>query len=129
MKKIKLISLIAVFLLASLGMSGTLHYCAGKIKTISMEQSKHKGCGACDDGLTKKSCCTEESTVFQYDDFQFQKTSFSIQYTPSYVVSIPYYIPLDELSSGIHDGSRWVDRPYFLQNSCDIQSRLCVFII
>lgn len=130
MKKAKLIALTIAFCIASLGMSGTLHYCAGQIKAISMKQSKHMGCGSCADDLSSdKSCCSEETTLFQYDDFQFQKASFNIQYIPSFVVTIPYFIPLDDSDARSITSTGYYNDLSFFSSSTDVQSRLCVFTI
>lgn len=130
MKKVKLIALTIAFCIASLGMSGTLHYCAGQIKTISMEQSKHKGCGSCaDDFSDNQSCCSEKTTLFQYDDFQFQKASFNIQYVPSFIVTIPYFIPLDDSDATNITSRGYYNDLSFFSSSTDVQSRLCVFTI
>ncbi len=130
MKKVKIIVLTVVFCIASLGVSGTLHYCAGQIQTISMKMDKHKGCGSCASGLSDdKSCCSEETTLFQYDDFQFQKTSFTIQYIPSFVVIIPYFIPLDNSLDCAFTTKAHYSSLSFFNSGTDDQSRLCVFTI
>jgi hypothetical protein len=130
MKRIKVIALTVVFCIASLGVSGTLHYCAGKIKGISMHQSKHVGCKSCAGGMSDdKSCCSEKTTLFQYDDFQFQKASFNIQYLPSFVVTIPYFIPLDDSKDDSVNSSGYSTFTSFFSSSTDTQSRLCVFTI
>jgi len=129
MNRVKIIVLTVVFCIASLGVSGTLHYCAGKISGISMDLNQHKGCKSCAPGSDDKSCCSEQSTLFQYDDFQFQKTSFTIQYLPSFVVTIPYFIPLDsstDKSVGTQGDHTFIS---FFSSSTDTQSRLCVFTI
>lgn len=130
MKKVKVIVLTVVFCIASLGVSGTLHYCAGQIQTISMKLNKHKGCGSCANGLSDdKSCCSEQTTLFQYDDFQFQKESFTIQYIPSFVVIIPYFIPLDDSGDYTNTTKAHHSTISFFDSGIDAQSRLCVFII
>jgi hypothetical protein len=130
MKRVKIIALTVVFCIASLGVSGTLHYCAGQIESISMNQSQHSGCKSCTTGFSdNKSCCSEETTLFQYDDFQFQKASFNLQYLPSFVVTIPYFIPLDD--SNDYSVSAKGNHTFlsFFSSSTDTQSRLCVFTI
>lgn len=130
MKRIKIIALTIVFCIASLGVSGTLHYCAGKISGISMNLSKHSGCKSCATGFSdNKSCCSEQSTLFQYDDFQFQKASFTIQYFPSFVVTIPYFIPLDDSNNDSVYAKGYYTFTSFFSSSADTQSCLCVFTI
>lgn len=129
MKKVKIIALTIVFCIASLGVSGTLHYCAGQIKAISMKQSYHKGCSSCGSFSDDKSCCSEETTLFQYDDFQFQKASLNIQYVPSFVVTIPYFIPLDDSDERMIGSKGYVSLYSIFGSSTDVQSSLCVFII
>jgi predicted nucleic acid-binding Zn ribbon protein len=130
MKKVKIIVLTVVFCIASLGVSGTLHYCAGQIQAISIKANKHKGCGSCATGLpVDKSCCSEQTTLFQYDDFQFQKASFTIQYIPSFVVVIPYFIPLDNSADYSVATKGHYSNFSFFDSSTDAQSRLCLFTI
>ena len=130
MNRVKIIVLTVVFCIASLGVSGTLHYCAGQIKSISVETDNHEGCGACATGFSDdKSCCSEETTLFQYDDFQFQKASFNIQYLPSFIVTIPYFIPLDDSDEASINAKGYNTFTSFSYSSTDVQSRLCVFII
>ncbi|MBC7488614.1 MAG: hypothetical protein H7282_17885 [Cytophagaceae bacterium] len=130
MKRIKIIVLTIVFCTASLGVSGTLHYCAGKISGISMNLNKHNGCKSCATGFSDdKSCCSEQSTLFQYDDFQFQKASFNTQYLPSFVVTIPYFIPLDDSNDKSLSTKGYHTFISFFSSSTDTQSRLCVFTI
>jgi len=131
MKRVKIIALTVVFCIASLGVSGTLHYCMGQIKAISMAEHKPMGCSSCATGLSDdKSCCSEQTTLFQYDDFQFQKASFNLQFLASFVVVIPYFIPLD--NSGVCSVTtrvHYYSTLSFFDSSTDTQSRLCVFTI
>lgn len=130
MKKFYIIALTLVFCIASLGVSGTLHYCAGQIKTISMDNGHSKSCDGCSTGVSQdQSCCSEQTTLFQYDDFQFQKSTFNITFFPAFIVTIPYFIPLDDSGSSNNIGDNGKSLFTFFSSKADTQSKLCVFII
>lgn len=60
MKKLLVILLLLVYGSSSSGMTLYFHYCCGKLKTIDLTPSRHKGCGK-HTQFQKTSCCQSQT--------------------------------------------------------------------
>ncbi|MCG3165034.1 MAG: hypothetical protein POELPBGB_00794 [Bacteroidia bacterium] len=84
MKRISIIFIMFLYLIPSIGFSVTVHYCGGKIASVSFFNEKGK-CG-CGNKKMKKDCCKDETTIYQLDNEQqkIQQCSFNFQQTKEF---------------------------------------------
>ena len=73
MKKIILILVLFLYLIPSIGITVSAHYCSGKLSGISFGSQKQKTCG-CKVGSVRKSCCEDVVLSMKIKDDQ-QKVS------------------------------------------------------
>jgi hypothetical protein len=88
MKNLRLILLVAVYLISAVGVNLFVHYCGGKVSSVSIAISHNDACG-CDNKKMKKDCCKDETILFQIDDDQIQQNqhlSPPIKYTCFYAL-------------------------------------------
>jgi len=66
MKKTGIILLSVFYFLVTSGFTMNLHYCAGKLKGVSLLQSDKDNC--CGNKKKSKGCCNEKSLVYKIKD-------------------------------------------------------------
>lgn len=72
MKKFLVILLLLVYGFSSSGMTVNLHYCCGKLKSISWSSAPEKGCGS-DHKMGSKPCCeTKQISGKEHGDQEVQ---------------------------------------------------------
>lgn len=64
MKKASIILLLLCYLMPSIGMSVSVHYCGGKLASVSLMGSAEGRC-ACGKKPMKKNCCKDKTTTFK----------------------------------------------------------------
>src|SRR5688500_9067057 len=67
MKQVALITLMLVYLIASSGISGSMHYCGGYLASISFAHDSTKKC-ACGNEEMKNGCCQDKAFYLHIDD-------------------------------------------------------------
>lgn len=87
MKRFKVILLLLLYILPAIGANVFVHYCGGKISSISIATVHADSCG-CDGKKMKKDCCKDETISFQIDDEQIQlkydfNTTAKFTYSPT----------------------------------------------
>ena len=74
MKKALIIFLTFIYLVVASGMAINLHYCGGKISSVSLwKKEKDDCCGK--KKMKKKNCCKEKTSVLKIKDTQYSSTS------------------------------------------------------
>ncbi len=71
MKRILYISLIIAYILPSIGVTISKHYCGGSVSSISFIGQAEDNCG-CGNKKMKEDCCKDEITQFKIQDKQSQ---------------------------------------------------------
>ncbi|PBQ32772.1 hypothetical protein CNR22_13645 [Sphingobacteriaceae bacterium] len=66
MKKTGIVLLSLFYFLVACGFAVNFHFCAGKLKSISLFQSKEDGC--CGNKKKSKGCCKEKTVVYKIKD-------------------------------------------------------------
>jgi len=84
MKKALSISLLTLFVIATIGVTVRSHYCGGKLAGTSVYASA--SCGSCDNEMTSN-CCNDESEFFQMDE-DFVTTSANIDFSLNITFSL-----------------------------------------
>jgi hypothetical protein len=84
------IALLFVYLCFNTGLAVSLHYCGGKVSSISIGE-KQKKC-ACGKKKMAKSCCKDKTTTLAIDDDQriSQDHNFLPDYTTLIIDQCPY---------------------------------------
>jgi hypothetical protein len=96
MKKFNVILLLCFYILPAIGLNVFVHYCGGKISSISIAIAHHDSCG-CESKKMKKDCCKDETFSFEFDDDQIQlkqdfNTIAKFTYSPT-LLSQPLLLP------------------------------------
>lgn len=96
MKRFKVILLLLLYILPAIGANVFVHYCGGKISSISIASAHADSCG-CDGKKMKKDCCKDETISFQIDDEQIQlkqdfNTTAKFTYSPTLLLQ-PLLLP------------------------------------
>jgi hypothetical protein len=76
MKKVIALFLLFIFLISNTGMAITIHFCGGKVSSISIVSTNKDRC-KCGKKAMKKNCCKEKTTVLKIKD-DVVKTNSSI---------------------------------------------------
>jgi len=71
MKKILATILLILYLMPTFGLNVTVHYCFGKIASVSLGSSATNQC-VCGIKKTTRSCCIDKNFTFQVDDNQIK---------------------------------------------------------
>lgn len=66
MKKTVIILLAAFYLIIASGVTFNLHYCGGKLKTVSLFSNNEEGC--CGSKKKSKGCCKDKTTLIKVED-------------------------------------------------------------
>ncbi|MHA4845173.1 HYC_CC_PP family protein [Flavitalea antarctica] len=101
MKQVIVIALMLVYLIASTGISGSMHYCGGYLASISFDYDNTNKC-ACGDEEMKNDCCQDKAFYLHidsgyqkarqlsldfYNGFNFQPDLFAVSHFPFYEAS------------------------------------------
>ena len=92
MRKVSLIFLSIFYFLVASGFSMNLHYCAGKLKGVSLLQSEKDGC--CGTKKKSKGCCKEKTFAYKIKD-NHKSTAKVIIPNTSVKQFLAFYIALD----------------------------------
>jgi len=79
MKLLVHISLIIAYILPSIGITISKHYCGGEVSSISFLCIADDNCG-CGNKKMKADCCKDEITQFKIQDSQFQTDNSHITF-------------------------------------------------
>ena len=112
---------------SQVGFAVSTHYCGGKVsdRAISIIEEKvscgmeslENNCPSMAYGISEKSCCEDESTVYQLDeDFQKKQRSFEVE-TEFLAVFVAHYFLLFEQDQAIEDYSKLAPPPLIQQNN------------
>lgn len=125
----KAIALFMSFLLlgSQVGFSVAIHYCGGEIsdRSISIIEEKvscgmeslENDCPSMAYGISEKSCCEDESSVYQLDeDFQKKLRSFEVE-TEFLAVFAAHYFLLFDKEETIEDYTKLPPPPLIQQNN------------
>ena len=83
MKRVTVILLLFCYLIPSIGLSVTTHYCGGKLASISFLFSNNHKC-KCGKKAMKKNCCQDKTTTFKIDDTQNSSKRISLALFKNY---------------------------------------------
>jgi hypothetical protein len=100
MKKVLVIALIPIFLMATQGVAVTTLFCKGKITKISA------GVKPCCKDVNKGGCCKTESRVLKVQD-NFTHASVDYKFTADFVYRV------SDFSCKVYSISRKIDTTYF----------------
>jgi len=89
-KKATIIALIFLYLIPSIGISVTSHFCRGKLAFTSIRFLEVKKC-ACGSKKMKKGCCENKTQLIKLEDDQ-QKSQFGSVNFIKLVKYVPYFI-------------------------------------
>lgn len=80
MKRILIFSLLLVYATVSCGLQINVHYCGGKLKTISFfnKNAKEKNC--CGRKMKSKRCCNDKTTFLKVNDNHHSSKSIDLTY-------------------------------------------------
>lgn len=84
MKKIAVILLIHLYMIPAIGISGSVHYCGGKIASISINGIGNFEKCSCGSKKMAGDCCSDEAFSFQFEDEQ----SKPVNLTPAFDKSV-----------------------------------------
>jgi hypothetical protein len=72
MRNIKIILFILLYLCATIGLHGSMHYCGGEISSIAVNGIEEgEKCG-CDKETMSESCCSEKGFSYKINDESFK---------------------------------------------------------
>lgn len=99
MKRITIILLLICYLIPSIGLSVTTHYCGGKLASISILNIKSPTC-RCGKKPMKKGCCKDKATILKIKDTQQFSKQVSLSASKTFTFQ-PLYSVLTDLNSSI----------------------------
>ena len=123
MKKFALIAFSIFYLLIVTGVNLNMHYCGGKLISISIAQTSNE-IGCCGVKKSSKGCCQDESTYIKLKDKHIQSADLkmyvklisSILITSEFNVSINELTSKSEIVSNYHSPPPNYKIPLFLKN-------------
>lgn len=127
MNRIVAIYLIILYTAFTTGMAVDIHYCAGRISSVTFEKQNDKdGCGKCI--KEKKGCCHDEVKFFKIDDAHSVAVVNDVPSTPIFTIAFNYFYQHDLLSNILENSILENHSPPSLSPP-DIFTRNCVFRI
>lgn len=121
MKRVTIIFLSVFYLMIASGLSFSLHYCGGKLKSISLYASAEKTC--CGSKKKSKGCCKDKTTLLKVEDsHQLVKvakvTTPTVKYVHSFSVQLLFNVfPADlNTDSDFHLPPVLYDNPLYLKH-------------
>jgi hypothetical protein len=123
MKKFALIAFSIFYLLIVTGVNLNMHYCGGKLISISIAQTSNE-IGCCGVKKSSKGCCHDQSTYIKLKDKHIQSVDLkmsvklisSILITSEFNVSINELTSKSEIVSNYHSPPPNYKIPLFLKN-------------
>ncbi len=123
MKKFALIAFSIFYLLIVTGVNLNMHYCGGKLISISIAQTSNE-IGCCGVKKSSKGCCHDQSTYIKLKDKHIQSADLkmsvklisSILITSEFNVSINELTSKSEIVSNYHSPPPNYKIPLFLKN-------------
>ena len=123
MKKFALIAFSIFYLLIVTGVNLNMHYCGGKLISISIAQNSNEN-GCCGVKKSTKGCCQDESKFIKLKDKHIQSADLkmsvklisSILITSEFNVSINELTSKSEIVSNYHSPPPNYKIPLFLKN-------------
>ncbi len=123
MKAFILILFSAFYLLFSIGLNVNLHYCGGKLKTVSLFSTNEKGC--CGSKMKSKGCCDNKTIILKVKDKQQLNKIAKVSLCKA--ISIPFikipeicftsfYVNRIEIPENYHSPPIRYKTPLFLRN-------------
>ena len=94
MKRTLTILMLGCYLLLSVGVPVSAHYCSGKVTSFSFFNKLKKGC-KCSSGTEKKDCCKDDVKVIKNDLHQKISANAAIKF----LISIPQALSVNLLQS------------------------------
>ena len=76
MKKFLVFTLLLVYTTFASGINLQLHYCQGKLKSISFNKEKENDC--CGSKIKKKNCCNNKASFFKVNDKHSSNASLTV---------------------------------------------------
>lgn len=130
MKTVLVYSLAVFYFVISIGLTANVHYCGGKIKTVSLLGfGEQKSC--CEGKPMKKGCCKDVRVCFKKSSLD-QQTSSAILFVSSAIVTEPSQIFIGESDCELYVPKHIkpsVHAPPPEQLKVPIHLKNCVFII
>jgi len=96
MKKAFALFFAFVYLYSSTGICINIHYCGGKVKSVSLLHTDEEGC--CKGTMKKKDCCKEKTAFVKISDSQ--ASSSAMQVPASKILSLDLVAPASEICLG-----------------------------
>jgi hypothetical protein len=96
MKQIAIIFLLLTYLLPSIGITISKHYCGGELSSTQFLCFAQHECG-CGEKEMKADCCRDESTTIKIDDEQ--NTSHTALVNTTTLTQSPIYLGINHLKS------------------------------
>ena len=87
LKKAGIIFLTFIYLVVASGVAFNLHYCGGKISSVSLWKKDNDDCCG-KKKMTKKNCCKEKTSVLKISDTQYSSTSLKTPTTSIKTIDI-----------------------------------------
>ena len=129
MKRVTIFLLLFCYLIPAVGLSVVVHYCSGKLASVSLLLTDNSAC-SCGKMPMKKSCCKNKVTAFKIRDAHQLSKQLSLssnkifKFQPQYSVSAAFNIPSTVFVKNILS-----DHPPFLQKKLPLHLLYQVFII
>lgn len=123
MKKILIFSLLLVYTTMACGVNVQLHYCGGKLKSISLFDNTKNGC-CCGTKKKSKNCCKDKTTYLKVKDKHNSNSSlkditFKGKALECFITYFTYKIHIesqDECITYYHAPPVLYDNPLYLKN-------------
>ncbi|MGZ3864483.1 MAG: HYC_CC_PP family protein [Bacteroidia bacterium] len=125
MKKLFFIFFSFLYLVSSAGVSFNVHYCGGKIKSISFFTSEEDGC--CGRKMKSKKCCKEKTVVYTVKETQNGTSKINITKTSLGSFSLVSKINFIGLPSKFLRAASFKEPPDIVYNKSYLVNR--VFLI
>ena len=124
MKKIALILLASFYMMVASGLNLSMHYCGGKLKSISfLHNDNEKGC--CGNKKKSKGCCKNKTAFIKVKDNHKTNdllkaptpTKLVIDIVPPTIVKTYDYVSnVSEIVVNYHAPPVWYDNPIYLKH-------------
>lgn len=92
MRKIALMHIVLIYVLLSVGVAKSTHYCMGRVQNMALFSTLAEGCFAADE--RKMPCCEDTLEYLSLDD-EHQSETFKTSIQNSAVLFLPEYFELE----------------------------------
>ena len=126
MRKLIIIFLCAFYLMVSLGITLSLHYCGGKLKSVSLFSNNEEGC--CGSKKKSKGCCKNKTTVIKVKDSHQLNKVAKINVTYITFVNVAYTQVSFNFScfSKAYTASNYYEPPVLYDNPLYLKHRVLI---